>query len=161
MRIGLSCFVLLVALSLCGSGVAQVSNNTVQWSAALAPKAGEKAALDLSATIAEGWHVYALTQVAGGPTPLQITVEGNDQVQIARAVSGTVPEKRHDPSFDLDTEFYTRQIALHLPLKVKQNATAGHESVQVSIRFQTCSDRTCLPPKTVHFTVPLETHKQS
>jgi hypothetical protein len=150
----------LLSLYLCGFSSAQVPNQTVQWAASAistaAVKHGSNATLEVSAHVQEGWHVYALTQPPGGPTALRITVDENEVAQIAGAPSGTTPQKKHDPSFDLDTQFYTHAFALHLPLHVAQGPTAGRQIIPVSVRFQTCSDRECLPPTTVHLSVTLD-----
>jgi hypothetical protein len=152
-------FALFLSFYLCGISTAQVPNQTVQWAGSAVPEAavkhGSNATLELSAKIQEGWHVYALTQPSGGPTPLRVTLDENAVVQIAGATSSTAPERKHDPSFDLETQFYTQSFAVHVPVRVKANAAAGRQLIPVSIRFQTCSDRECQPPRTVHLSVPM------
>jgi len=149
----------LFVASLCGVSTAQVSNETVQWAASVISTApanrGSNAILEVSAEIKEGWHVYALTQPPGGPTALRITLEKNEVAQAAGAPSGTVPERRHDPSFDLETDFYAHAFSLRVPVHVKQSAGDG-QTIPVSVRFQACSDRECLPPRTVHLAVPID-----
>lgn len=138
---------------------AQTANTTVHWearledAAALAP--GRTAPLAVSAQIQPGWHVYALSQGPGGPTPLRVTVEDNDTVATAGIPRGPDPETQHDPGFDLDTAFYTRAFAVQVPVTVRPSAIPGRRVVTVSIHFQSCSDRECLPPTTVHVAVPV------
>ena len=131
----------------------------VQWKASLTPsvslKAGTKAAIDLSGEVQQGWHVYALTQPAGGPIPLRISLDENDVAQIHGETSGTKPIQHHDTSFDLETQLYQGDFTLHVPVEVK-HPTAGKQIIPLSVRFQACSDRTCLPPRTVHLSVPVE-----
>jgi DsbC/DsbD-like thiol-disulfide interchange protein len=150
----------LLGLCLCGMSAAQGPIQPVQWSSAAVPKApvkpGTKIAIELSAEVQEGWHVYGLTQVSGGPTPLRVLLDENGTVQTAGAASGAAPVKKHDSSFNLDTELYIHSFSLHLPVQVKRNASTGKQSIPVSVRFQACSDRICLPPRTVHLTVPIE-----
>jgi Disulphide bond corrector protein DsbC len=144
---------LFVLASLIGmSAVAQAPDPRVKWEASLQPHTGKggNATLDLSAEVAAGWHVYALTQRPGGPTALKVTLENGGNARFTGAPVGTAPEKRHDPSFDLDTEFYSHSFALHFPIRVQPTPGATELSVPVSIRFQTCSDRECQPPRTVH-----------
>jgi DsbC/DsbD-like thiol-disulfide interchange protein len=152
-------FTLLFGTALCAVSSAQVSNETVQWTASVIStspvKHGSNATLELSAEVREGWHVYALTQPTGGPTALRITLDQNEVAQVAGAPSGTAPERKHDPSFDLETESYTHAFALRLPVYVKRSA-GGAQLLPISVRFQACSDRECLPPRTVHLSVPVE-----
>jgi hypothetical protein len=151
---------LVLGLSLCGAGFAQVPIQPVQWAGSVIPttpvKQGSAVAIELTAEVQQGWHVYGLTQTPGGPTPLRVTLDENEVAQIVGLKSGTAPGKKHDPSFDLDTEFYPQSFSLDIQARVKQQPVAGKQSIPVSVRFQACSDQTCLPPRTVHLSVPIE-----
>jgi hypothetical protein len=67
---------LFPSLLFCGVGVAQGQIQPVKWSSAASPKGpvkpGNKIAIDLSAEVQDGWHVYGLAQVSGGPIPLRV-----------------------------------------------------------------------------------------
>ena len=150
-----------LSLSSCiATAVAQGAIQPVQWSGSTKPgtplKHGSKVVIELSAAVQGGWHVYGLSQAGGGPTPLRVTIDENEIVHNAGAVSGTPPLKKHDPSFDLDTESYVGSFSLQLPVQVNDHPAAGKQVIPVAIRFQACSDRTCLPPKTIHIVVPIE-----
>lgn len=134
--------------------------SVVEWSGRVSVKSaahpGEHSSLEVAAVIQDGWHVYALTQVAGGPTPLRISIGDNRVVELDGKISGSAPSQQHDSSFDLETQTYSHSFTVTVPLKVKQDAPTGDASVPVSVRFQACSDRTCLPPRTVQISVPLQ-----
>jgi hypothetical protein len=98
--------------------------------------------------------VYALTQPAGGPIPLRIAIDENSVAQVAGNISGTKPVKSRDTSFQLETQFYQGAFILHVPAEVKHPA-AGSQLIPLSVRFQACNDRVCLPPKTIHLSVPV------
>ena len=138
----------------------QSDDGRVQWAAALssagAIKGGDAATVQVSGTIKDGWHVYALSQPAGGPTALRVTVDDNQVALATGAPSGTPPQKRHDPSFGLETKFYTHAFTIQVPVQLKQQPGAGRQNIPVSVRFQSCSDRECQPPTTVHLTVPVD-----
>jgi len=146
-------FALLLAPVLCAFSFAQSSDQavqseqTVQWTAAVirptAARNGDEASLELSAQVLEGWHVYAPTQVSGGPTALRVTIDQNDFAQVAGAPTSTKPHRRHDPSFDLETQIYTHSFAVHLPLRLLEAQATGIREIPVSVRFQSCSDREC------------------
>ena len=156
---------LLIWLGLCSASCAQVSTQPVQWSGSTTPKTsveqGSTIEINLSAEVQEGWHVYGLTQAPGGPTPLRVTLDENGVVQIVTVKSVTASVTKHDPSFDLETESYPGSFSLDVQTEVNQQAAAGDQSVPVSIRFQACNDRTCLPPKTIHLSVPIEVRRGS
>ncbi len=151
---------LLLGAGVCASGAAQVPDQTVQWSAAVSSKSavkhGAAATLVLSAEVLDGWHVYALTQPPGGPTALRVALDENAVARAAGRPSGTAPERKYDPSFDLETQFYARSFTLYLPVRLKEHAAVGWQSIPVSVRFQTCNGRECQPPKTVHLSASVE-----
>jgi len=152
-------FLALLGCATCVAAAAQGPFQPVRWSISASPvtsaKDGARLTLDLSAQFADGWHVYGLNQVDGGPTPLRIVVDPNGVVQPAGTPSGTLPTKKHDTSFDLETEVYLKPFNLHVPVQVKALTAAGNQEVGVNVRFQACNDHVCLPPKTVHLTVPV------
>ena len=158
--------VVLVGNCLCGVGFAQAPgtnsspDQTVHWAATLAGtggvKQGGETTLELSGAIEDGWHVYALTEPAGGPTALRVSLDENEVAEVAGAASGTAPRKRRDPSFGVLTQFYTHSFTVRVPVQVKQQPATGRRSIPVSVRFQTCSDRECQPPTTIHLVVPIE-----
>jgi hypothetical protein len=157
LRVVCACVVLTIAGV--PSAVAQAAAPSVQWRATAAPDPtdarGHRATLELLGVVPEGWHVYALNQVPGGPTPLQVTLQDRVAVRVTGGGFGTAPEKRHDPSFDLDTEFYTHSFTLHFPLESQRSITDS-PSLPVSVRFQLCSERECQPPKTIHLIASIE-----
>jgi len=127
---------------------------TVSWTVSAQPADAVKPTstlmLTLHAQVREGWHVYALRQLAGGPTPLRVSVEPNNIVVASGEVIGSPPIKVHDPSFDLDTQLYSHAFSVTLPAHIASRPAAGRQLIPVSVRFQTCNDRICQPPKTVH-----------
>jgi DsbC/DsbD-like thiol-disulfide interchange protein len=140
--------VLLLSLLPLMTAMAQTPG-TVQWAASAPASASRDGVLlvNVSAQIEKGWHVYAQTQSPGGPTPLRVAIEAGAPYELAGAVTGTKPLMRHDPSFDLDTQFYTESFSLKVPVKARAGMQPG---VPLTVRFQMCSETTCMPPRTVH-----------
>ena len=126
--------------------------NPITWSLAtsrdLKVKPGAQFEVVLTATIDEGWHLYSTTQPTGGPTPTRITVPPGQAFTLAAAPAGPEPKREHDPNFGMETEFYESSAAFSLPIQVASTAPGGRQRVEVHVRFQTCNDRLCLPPKT-------------
>lgn len=135
--------------SLTSSGFGQPPA-VVQWSASAEPGAGTQAHLlvRVNAVIPKGWHVYGIKQLPGGPIPLVIRIDQGAPYEISGIPQGTTPQKHHDASFDLDTEYFTDSVELSLPVKATSSET--NTSIPLSVRFQMCSDTTCLPPRTIH-----------
>jgi DsbC/DsbD-like thiol-disulfide interchange protein len=154
------CLALIVLLPALGISLPAQIQNVVSWTATTTDhnpvKPGAKISLDISAEIQDGWHVYALTQVAGGPTPLRVTLGENPVVRSAGSITAAIPSKQHDASFDLETQTYTHAFAVHVPVQIKADAGGGKQSVPLDVHYQSCSDRTCLPPRTVHLFAAIE-----
>jgi hypothetical protein len=152
--------VLLIAPLIFGLASADGPGDVVHWTASVRSPAtitrGSTATLDLSGEIEQGWHVYGLEQLPRGPTPLRVTIDANAIVTASGPTSGTAPEKVHDSHFGFDTQLYTHPFVIHLPVQVSGDLAAGGQLIPVSVRFQACSDRECLLPKTVHLSVPIE-----
>jgi DsbC/DsbD-like thiol-disulfide interchange protein len=138
---------LLLLFAVPAVGFAQVPG-TAKWEAIAQPlnKQGVLV-VNLTAQIEKGWHIYALSQPPGGPIPLRIAVEPGTPYELAGNITGAVPQKHRDPSFNLETQFYTDSFTLKVPVKATSGVGAA---VPLAVRFQMCSDTTCMPPKTVH-----------
>jgi DsbC/DsbD-like thiol-disulfide interchange protein len=147
----------IVLLGLAAPALARTADpaaaETVNWtitSPADAVKQGGKVTLTLHGEVADGWHVYALKQLPNGPTPLRVTLDQNVIATASGAPVGSPATKIHDQGFNLDTQFYSHAFTVSLPLQVGVQSASGPQQIPVSVRFQTCNDRICQPPKTVH-----------
>jgi thiol:disulfide interchange protein DsbD len=56
----------------------------------------------------------------------------------------------------MQTEFYEQTVEVRVPMKVEMSSPLGANEVEFEVHFQTCNDRTCLPPATVHLTANAE-----
>lgn len=149
---------MLNGMALNGMALAQggdpAAGETVSWTVSAKPadvaNPGKEVTLTLHGAVRGGWHVYGLKQLPNGPTPLVVKLDANAIAAADGAVKGSPTTKFHDPGFNLDTELYTRDFTVALPLRVASHAASGRQSIPVSVRFQTCNGLICQPPKTVH-----------
>ena len=126
--------------------VAQGPNN-VKWSLSLEPRAaapGSKVLARLEGQIDPGWHLYSTT--SAGAIPTTIKVAANAAVEKIR-VFPAPPKKAYDPNFQLDTETYEGSAVFLLELQLKPDAAAGASEVSAEVRYQTCNDKVCIPPR--------------
>ena len=124
--------------------------NPVRWSLAaprdLNVKAGARFELELTATIDEGWHLYAISQ--GPPViPTRITLPAGQRFSLASPPLGPDPKREHDPNFGIETEFYESSATFTVPILAAPDTPGGRQRAEVHVRFQTCNDRLCLPPR--------------
>jgi DsbC/DsbD-like thiol-disulfide interchange protein len=137
---------------------APIPAETVTWSAAAntaAVKPDGALTVTLNAKVAEGWHVYALNQLPNGPTPLRISVDANAVAAANGAPTASPATKVHDAAFNLDTPLYSKAFSASVPVKIAAHASAGKQTIPVTVRFQTCNGAICQPPKTIHLSAPV------
>jgi len=137
------------------------AQDPVQWSAKVAAKTirgGATFDVALTAKIDDDWHIYSVTQAAGGPVPTSVTI--GTPFARAGAIRGPDPASAYDPNFELRTETYDGTITLIVPVRASQTATPS--KLHVGVTYQACTERLCLPPRTVTLSVavPITTPPQ-
>ena len=146
---------LLILFAVCAVSKAQ---NPVSLSMSVKPakvKAGDKLTAQITASIGGGWHMYSVTQGAGGPVPTRITI-ADGVIKAAGGVRGSGVKREMDPNFQIVTETYSGSASFTVPLVVDSAAQPGTQTVTANVRYQVCNDTTCLPPKTVKVSAPVE-----
>lgn len=134
------------------SAQAQISNPAT-WSFTAKKLSGGKYELHLTATLANGWHVYSQKSSANGPGPTTITFNSNALVN----TKGTVKEvgqlvKKYEEVFNTNVLFYEKKVDFIKTVTVKGNIKTN---VSGNIQYTLCNDSKCLPPKTVDFSISL------
>ena len=103
---------------------------------------GGKALARITARIDAGWHLYSPSSAAGIPATFQFAAP--------RVVESTrlfqAPGKRaFDPNFNAETETYEGEAVFLVEMSLRRDAPSGPAEIEVSGRFQTCSDTQCVP----------------
>ena len=137
------------------------AQDPVQWSAKAAAgtiRGGATFDVALTAKIDEEWHIYSVTQAAGGPVPTSVTIGA--PFARAGAIRGPDPRSAYDPNFELRTETYDGTITLIVPVRAPETAKAS--TLHAGVTYQACTERLCLPPRTVTLSVriPVATSPQ-
>ena len=143
---GKRCKTLLLLAALPALALAQGPHN-VQWSLSLEPAAAAPGSLVLArleARIDPGWHVYSMT--SAGAIPTSVKLAANAAVEKVRLFQAP-PKKAYDPNFQLDTETYEGSAVFLLELHLKPDAAAGASEISAEVRYQTCNDTVCIPPR--------------
>jgi len=116
---------------------------------------GRTLPITVQADIAKGWHIYSLTQKPGGPIPLRIELVGAQDIVVRGVIKAPKPERTYDKNFGIETELYSGSPRFTIPVGVPGKATTGVRKFQVGARYQVCSDKLCLPPRTDKLDVAL------
>ena len=107
---------------------------------------GSSVTLKLTASLDPGWHLYSLTTPKGGPIPTTAGLAENPAISGFKLYQPK-PERKFDPNFNLDTETFEKEAVLWIVADLKKDAPAGPLEVAAQVRYQSCDDRQCLPPK--------------
>src|SRR4051812_41696504 len=83
------------------------SRNPVQWTTEPVP--GSPTRVTLQATMEPGWHIYALTSPAGGPTPTTIKLS-DTKVASEIKLYQPKPSIKFDPNFNLNVEAFEGSV---------------------------------------------------
>ena len=137
-----------------------VSLKPVKWtlvggSAARDVVSGRTVPITLQADIAKGWHIYSLTQKSGGPIPLRLEILSGSDVVVRGVIKAPKPERTFDKNFGIETELYSGSPRFTIPVAVPGRARGGIRRFQIGARYQVCSDKVCLPPRTDKLDVAL------
>jgi thiol:disulfide interchange protein len=119
----------------------------IKWSLSVEPgKAppGGHVLATLTAELDPGWHLYAPTTPRGGPMPTRITLGPNEAIDRA-VVYQQPPTVKFDKVFNLNAESYENKAAFLLDAQLAKTAAAGPLELTAQLRYQVCSDTTCLP----------------
>jgi len=159
-RRGTAAVLLFVASAFVGAGaLTAFDQRVVRWSAARADSAAVKAGgpvnVEVTARIDDGWHLYALTQIAGGPNALAISVPKDQPFALSGPIQAPVPKTEFDPNFKIDTQFHADSATFTLPLKVAAGTKDGRYRFRAVVTFQVCNDKICLPPTEEELTVEI------
>jgi Disulphide bond corrector protein DsbC len=134
--------------------VTKAQVNPVSWAFTSKKIADKTYELRMTATIQSGWHLYSQTQPDDAiAEPTKITINKNPLLSFDGKIKeeGKM-EKFHDAKLDLSANQYSSKVEFVHVVKLKSNAKT---KVSGNVRFQTCNDEKCLPPKTVTFSVAL------
>ena len=139
----LACFFLLAS-------IAGAAEDPVQWTLTFDSKTaapGSHVLAKFTGTIQEHWHVYSMTTPPGGPNPTTASIADNPAVAGVKIYQAK-PVRKLDPSFGIDTETFSTQYVLLFDIELKKDAPPGPADITAKVRYQSCNDTICLPPKT-------------
>ena len=154
--------VLLIVFWLTDSVLAQfqdevdIPENVLTFQARLEPKKprpGEHARIILELKIHQGWHVFSVIPGEDNfsPIPTKLTFEDESLILIGPVYESN-PITAPDPVLDMVLSFHQEDFTLfqniQIPQKKEVHSVWEHNG---NLSYQACSDRVCIPPKTVRF----------
>jgi len=118
------------------------------------PAAGRPAELFVTLTTPADWHVYSITQPAGGPVATTIQLDPSPEVKLAGPfVPTTPPARKAEPAFDnLMVETHSGTVTWRAPLELAPGAAPASLAIQGTLNAQPCDARSCYAPQDFRFT---------
>lgn len=133
----------LACLALGGTVAMAQVQRPIRWRAYATSAGRDALAAKLSATIPEGWFVYAMDEPPGGPVPLSVTLL-NAGARLRGAIDAPEADRKADRNFNMISLVYSEAVVLRL---IADGIPEG-DTLRVAVRFQACTDRYCLPART-------------
>jgi thiol:disulfide interchange protein len=124
--------------------------NPVHWSMTVDPATAAPGGHVLARMIAkmdEGWHLYALSV----PPPIiatKITLEDNPAVASYKIYTPK-PRTAFDQNFGFNLDTFEKEAVFLVDVELAKSAPAGPLELAAKARYQTCDNKSCLPPRTV------------
>ena len=135
------CLPLLFLLAVAASAAQQ----HVAWNVSVEPAAvgpGSIALVRVNATIDPGWHLYAASSPAGIPASFTVAPSA---VATLTHLYQSPPRSAFDHNFNNQTDTFEGSASFALMLETRKDAPPGAGALEISARFQTCNDNTCVP----------------
>ncbi len=126
----------------------------VDWTFEVENTGGNTADLVFSATIEEGWHVYATELPSDmGPIPTSVTLDKSADFKALGAPKGGKYKTEFDPNFDMDLNFYDKEAIFRLPI---ERISSSDFVVTGYLTFMVCNDEMCLPPEDLDLSMKVQ-----
>lgn len=128
--------------------------NPVSWTFSTKKLTDKTYEVRMTATIQDGWHLYSQTQPEDAiAEPTAVTINKNPLIALDGKISEVGKlEKFHDSKLQVSANQYSSRVDFVQVVRLKAKAKT---KVSGSVRYQTCNDERCLPPKTVTFSLAI------
>ena len=147
---------LLIALFSTFSVFAQIQD-PVKWSFEVVALEENEVDLVITASIEEGWHMYA-QDVEGGPIPTSFTFFEQQKIELKGAVvAQREAHEEYDPNFETVLKFFDEEVDFRQRIKLLSEDTV---TLKGELGFMVCNDVMCLPPEWVDIEVQLPPGEQ-
>ncbi|HWB11605.1 MAG TPA: protein-disulfide reductase DsbD domain-containing protein [Pirellulales bacterium] len=122
-------------------------------------KDGRKGRLVITAEIADEWHIYSITQAAGGPVRSEIKLKASPDYKVMGSFKASPEPKKHvdDVAFPgLTLEEHEGTVTWSAPLDLAEGVDPQNLKIEGKVFAQTCREGQCLFPQDFPFTATLD-----
>lgn len=130
-----------------GKTKVSATGEEIRYEAKIVPtqaRAGEEVTLQLTATVAEGWHTFSLTQspFGGSPTVIRVSKSPGLTPLGSGFVADRKPHVREEKIGDAEFVFeeYEGQVTFSRRFRVAADASPGETVVAGTVKYQVCEN---------------------
>jgi DsbC/DsbD-like thiol-disulfide interchange protein len=125
----------------------------VKWSFQAVPQANGEVLVQCTATLEEGWHVYALTLPSDqGPIATAIRLKPSEAYEPLGDMQEPTPVETYDQNFGMVVRYHDGTPIFTQRIRPRKE---GPVVVEGEVEYMLCNDKTCLPPVTVPFSLTI------
>lgn len=144
LAIFLACWMLIPATL----GAQESAKAPVKWAISTSMTSADTGILTLTATPAEGWHLYGTHLPEGGPRPTAFDLSGSAGIHFEGApVAAQKPVETDDPMFGMKLNWWGAPVSFKVRFRLDKERESGR--IKVKVTYMACDDNTCAPPATV------------
>lgn len=149
---------LLMLLAALAVAVGASAQTGVKWRTSVAMTSDTEGELTVRAIIPEGFHMYGMTAVKGGPVATTFNFDASTGVEFkGRTAFAPAPQKGKDEAFGTDLEWWTGRVAFTRKFRVTDAAKAR---IAISVKYMMCNGANCLPPRTENIVITADKLKK-
>lgn len=120
-------------------GFGVFAQDQVQWSVDFN---SEKSEIEITAKMAEGWHLYSQTISNDvGPIPTEFRFENNQDIKFIGKVGEPKPIVEFDPNFEANLSYFKSEA-----LFTQEIELLNPTSTSVTVSYMVCNEEMCMPP---------------
>jgi len=132
----------------------------VQWTARVPKPAvvADTVRVTLHGAIVEFFHLYSATQGPGGPVRTTIDAVPSSEWRIRGPLRAPPPDTIPDGNFGIMSEVYDDSVSIGVTL---ERGAETRAEPALAVRYQACTSRYCLPPRTDTVRIVLASAKRT
>ena len=143
--------VLLFVLGAMSSAAFAQLREPVKWSYGAKRISASEAVVYLKANMEPGWHIYSAYQKEGGPAKTSFSFVLGKGVSLVGKIAEPKPLVQYQKVFAMNVNYFEKQVVFSQKVRIAKGA-----AVKGTVEYMACTERECLPPASVEFSIPVK-----
>ncbi|NER13932.1 DUF255 domain-containing protein [Leptobacterium flavescens] len=118
------------------------ANDPVQWEKSIKKISDTEYDLIFKATIRDGWHLYSIEEVEGGPIPTSFLFENEaNAFELVGPMKESESITEYDQIFEIDLSFFDHEAVFTQRIKLLDE---NLNVLKALVEYQACDDKVCI-----------------